>query len=363
MRILPAILVMIAPATLLADGFYIGTYTKDSTSKGIYHAQLDPATGAISGMQLAIEAANPSFLAKSPDGKFIYASMEDVVPSVGAFRVEKGGLLTPLGQVASEGKDPCHVSVDATGKFLFVANYTGGNIASFALKPDGSISKKVSVIQFTGSGPDKGRQKKPHAHGIYPSPDNRFVYACDLGTDKIRILAFDASTGELKESGFGMTPGGSGPRHLAFTPDGKFVYVANEMLLTVTGFKVDSKTGALDAMETLPVHDKKPQGYTSLAEIFVHPNGKWLYVSSRGDNTIAVYSIAGGGRLTKLENAPAGVKIPRGFAISADGKWLVVAGQDDNLITTLAIDSKNGNLSPVKTEATAGKPVSILFAP
>jgi 6-phosphogluconolactonase len=362
MRILPALFAMIAPASLFADGFYIGTYTKDSASKGIYHAQIDAATGAIRNAQVATVASNPSFLAESPDGKFIYAAMEDVVPSVGAFRVESGGKLMALGQVSSEGKDPCHVSVDRTGKYLFVANYTGGNVASFALKPDGSIDKKVSVIQFTGTGPDKGRQEKPHAHGIYPGPDNRFVYACDLGTDKIHILAFDAATGELKESGFGMTPGGSGPRHLAFTPDGKFAYVANEMLLTVTGFRVNEKTGALDAIETVPVHDKKPEGYTSMAEAFVHPNGKWLYVSSRGDNTIGVFSIAANGRLTRIENADAGVKIPRGFAIDPSGKWIVVAGQDDNRITTLAIDAKTGKLAPVKTEAIVGKPVSVLFA-
>ncbi|MGH8047447.1 MAG: lactonase family protein [Chthoniobacterales bacterium] len=355
-------LVMLTPVTLFAEGFYVGTYTKDgSTSKGIYHAQMDPVTGAISDVELASEAANPSFLATSPDGKFVYAAMEDAVPSVGAFRVENGGKLKSLGQLPSDGKDPCHVSVDKTGKFLFVANYTGGNVASFALKPDGSFDKRVSLIQFTGSGPDKGRQASPHAHGIYPTPDNRFVYVCDLGTDKIHILAFDSTTGELTESGFGSVPGGAGPRHLAFTPDGKFVYAANEMLLTVTGFRADAKTGALDAIETVPVHDKRPEGYTSLAEVFVHPNGKWLYVSSRGDNTIALFSIAADGKLTRIENVPAGVKIPRGFALDASGKWLVVAGQDDNRITTLAIDTKTGKLTPVKTEVTVGKPVSILF--
>jgi 6-phosphogluconolactonase len=362
MRSAVLLLTMLAPVTLFADGFYIGTYTKDSSSKGIYHAQIDPATGTISDVQIAAEAANPSFLAASPDGKFIYAAMEDVVPSVGAFDVGAAGKLTPLGQLSSEGKDPCHVSVDRSGKFLFVANYTGGNVASFALKPDGSIDKKVSVIQFTGSGPDKGRQEKPHAHGIYPGPDNKFVYACDLGTDKVWILAFDPATGELTESGAGSVPGGSGPRHLAFTPDGKFAYAANEMLLTVTGFRVDATTGALDAIETVPVHDQKPKGYTSLAETFVHPNGKWLYVSSRGDNTIAVYSIAADGKLKRIELAPSGVKIPRGFAIDPSGKWLVVAGSDDNRITTLAIDSKTGKLTPTKTEATVGKPVSVLFA-
>lgn len=361
MRPFPLLLGMLASTNLFAAGFYIGTYTKDSASQGIYHARLDPSTGAIDGVKLAARAANPSYLAAAPNGKFLYAAMEGEPSEVGAFRVENDGSLQPLGQLSSEGGAPCHVSLDRTGKYLFVANYTGGSIASFALRPDGSIERKISVIPFTGSGPDESRQEKPHAHGIYPSLDNRFVYVCDLGTDKVRICAFDAATGGLREAGFGMTPGGSGPRHLAFTPDGKYAYVANEMRLTVTGMAVDRKTGALDVIETVPVHDQRPQGRATLAEIFVHPNGKWLYVSSRGDDTIAVYSIAKDGKLTRLQNAPAGVKTPRGFAIDPAGKWIVAAGQDDDRLTALSIDGETGKLSLAKSEAAVGSPVSILF--
>ena len=347
---------------IFAGEFYVGTYTKDSTSKGIYRGTLDPGTGALGGVRLAAEAANPSYLALAPDGKTVYAAMEDAEPAVGAFRVEAGGRLAALGQVPSGGKDPCHVSVDRSGRFLFVANYTGGSVASYSIKPDGSIGERASLLQFAGSGPDKGRQEKPHLHGIYPGPDNRFVYACDLGTDKIHILALDSATGKLTESGFGTVPGGAGPRHLAFTPDGEYAYVASEMGLSVTAFKIDAKTGSLEAIETVPVHDVRPKTPALLAEIEVHPSGKWLYVSSRGDDAIAVFSIANDGRLARIENAPAGVKIPRGFSIDPSGKWLVVAGQDDNGLTTLAIDPESGKLSPVKTGASVGKPVSILFA-
>ena len=363
MRILPLILGLVGTSTLLADGFYVGTYTKDSTSKGIYHGELDAKTGALGNVALAGEAANPSFVTLSKDGKFLYAAQEDATPSVGAFRVEPGGKLTPLGQMPSGGKDPCHVSLDRTGRFLFVANYTGGSVAAFSIKPDGSFDKRTALVQFTGSGPNESRQSSPHLHSIYASADNRFVYACDLGTDKVRILNFDAKTGALSGDASASVPGGAGPRHLAFSADGKYAYSANEMGLSVTAFSIDAKTGALTPMQSILAHDlPNNRASQSLAEIEIHPSGKWLYVSSRGDNTLSVFEISTDGKLTLLQNTAAGAKVPRGFALSPDGSWFVVAGQDDDRITTFAIDPKSGRLEPTSAAATVGKPVSILFA-
>jgi 6-phosphogluconolactonase len=361
---MPAMRLLLLPlllaASLHASDFYIGTFTKEAGSKGIYHARLDPARGTIGKPQLASEVPSPNFLALSPDGKFLYAAMRGAGPEVGGFRVEPGGRLTPLGTLPAGGEGPCHVSLDRAGKFLFVANYSGGSVASFSIRPDGSLGKMVSFLQFTGSGPDKARQQSPHAHGIYPAPDNRFVYACDLGTDDIRILALDGKSGTLTEAGVGRVPAGAGPRHLAFSPDGRFAYVANEMGLTVTAFRRDAATGALEAIGTVRAHASRPDG-ASLAEIEMHPSGKWLYVSSRGDDTIAVFTTGANGRIIRVENAPAGVKIPRGFAIDPSGKWLVVVGQEDGALATLAIDSASGRLGPASATTLGGAPVCIVF--
>lgn len=347
--------------------FYLGTYTNDSGGKGIYVGKLDVDSGKLGPVSVAAEAKNPSFIAVSPDGKFLYAAMEGDGGSVGAFAINKGGSLRFLNSQPSGGNGACHVSTDAQGRHVFVANYGGGNIACLPVRPDGSLGEKTAFVQFTGSGPHSTRQKKSFAHAIYSDPDDRFVYACDLGADKVWSFQFDKEKGMLTPTNppAGNVPPGGGPRHLAFHPGGRFAYANNEMGLSVTAFSRDPETGILSPFQTVEtsMKNKGPvEGMTS-AEIICHPGGRWLYVSSRGDDIIAVYSIAEDGRLTLIENVPAGVLIPRGMAIDPTGKWIIVGGQKDNKLTVFAIDQQTGRLTPTTQSAEAPSPVGVTFVP
>ena len=345
--------------------FYIGTYTNKEKSKGIYTCVLDPETGKLGPVTLAAEAANPNFLALTPSGQFLYAVTEAMGSSVAAFRVQADGSLAALNTLPAPA-GACHVWTDNAGHIVLVAGYGSGSIACFQTKPDGSLDKQTDSKQFAGSGPDAKRQTKPYAHSIYTDAENHFVYSCDLGTDSVWTFKFDPKDGKLapNDPPASKVPPGSGPRHLAFNADGRFVYVCNEMGQSVTVFLRDAATGTLTSLQTvssLPA-DFHPAGMVTTAEIFCHPSGKWLYVSNRGHDSIAVYSIADDGRLTWLEDAPAQVKMPRGFAIDPTGGWLIAAGQDDNKIAVLKINQETGKLTGINRFADVGTPVCIIFA-
>ncbi|HTY86550.1 MAG TPA: lactonase family protein [Candidatus Acidoferrum sp.] len=362
---------LLAGTTAMAQParFYLGTYTGRSGSQGIYTGTLDPHTGRLSPMELAVKTTSPSFIALSPDGKFLYAAMEGGGGSVGAFRVEADGRLTPLNTLPCD-KGTCHVAVDATGSNVFAANYTAGSAACFQTAPDGSLAKRSALVPFTGSGPNPQRQNHPYIHSLYSAPGNRFVYACDLGTDNVWVFDFDAASGLLTPTNppSGKVPPGSGPRHLALSPNGRFVYVNGEMGLNVTAFARNPETGALTAIQTLPTLPASvdTNGITT-AEIFCHPSGRWLYVSNRdvagrGRDSLAVYAIGADGKLTWQQDAPAQVKVPRGFGIDPTGQWLMVGGQQDNKIVVLKIDGATGKLSATDQSATVGAPVCVAFA-
>lgn len=366
-RLLPIFAAMLAHTASAADAtFYLGTYTRPGKSQGIYSGTLDTATGRLGPVTLAAEAKSPSFLALSPDGRFLYAAMESGGGSVGAFAVGADGKLGALGERPSGGAGACHVWVDATGRTVLVANYGGGSIAAFPVKADGSLGERTAFVQFQGSGPNARRQEKPHGHAIYTDAANRFVYACDLGTDKVWIFKFDPAKSALApaEPAFASVPPGGGPRHLAFHPSGKFAYVNNEMTMTVTAFARDAATGALKELHTVGTlpEGARTEG-ASTAEIFCHPGGKWLYVSNRGHDSIATYAIGADGRLTWIEAAPAGVKVPRGFGIDPTGQWMIVGGQDDDRIAVLKLDAATGRLSATEQSAAVGSPVCVVFAP
>lgn len=343
--------------------FYLGTQTDHTGSKGIYRCSIDTDTGRLGPVTLAVEANNPNFLALSPDDQFLFAALGK---TVGAFKVGPDGAVTPLNEKPSGGDGPCHVSLDKTGRHLFVANYGTGNVASFAIGADGLIGTQTASMQFTGSGPDPNRQKKPYAHSIYVNPQNKFVYSCDLGSDSIWVFNFNPADGTLAPANPPMAkvPPGNGPRHLAFSPDGNGVYVASEMGASVTFFRRDPASGALtsiEAVSTLP-SGTSTKGVTT-AEICLHPSGRWLYVSNRGCDTISVFAIAPDGRPTLIQSVSSVAKFPRSFAIDPTGQWLISAGQKDNRIAVLKIDQATGRLSPTDQTAAVAAPVCVLFVP
>ena len=350
------------------ERFYLGTYPGGPVRDGIYTGTLDARTGKLGRLELAAtNAAN--FLALTVNGKYLYANTGGKVPDLLAYRVEPDGLLTLLNQLPS-GNGTCHVSVDAAGGHVFVANYSGGDVAGF-LTTNGSLNSRDSILHFEGSGPNPKRQNHPYLHATYLDSGNRHLYACDLGTDRVWIFDYDARSGKLTPAHppSAQVPPGSGPRHLAFSPDEKFVYVNGEMGLNVTAFGRAPDTGALTAVQT--VSTLPPAAETnglSTAEIFCHPSGQWLYVSNRdtsgkGNDSLAVFAIGKDGRLTRLQNSPAQVKVPRGFGIDPSGQWLIVGGQMDHQLAVHKIDVATGKLSFTGQTAEVNSPVCVIFAP
>lgn len=366
--LLPLALLAALTATVTAADltFYLGTYTRGSQSKGIYVGKLDGATGKLGPLELAAETSNPSFVALSPNGRNLYAVAEDGGGGVAAFAVGADGKLTKLNSQSAGGAGTCHVWVDATGRNVFAANYSGGSLAVFQTKPDGSLAERTAFIQLEGSGPNPKRQTKSYGHAIYTDPTNKFVYGCDLGSDQVWIFSLDAAKGTLAPANppSAKVPPGGGPRHLAIHPNGRFAYANNEMGLSVTAFTRDATNGALTAVETVStLPPGTPTEGFSTAEIFCHPSGKWLYVSNRGHDTIAVFAIGADGKLQFLEAAPAQVKVPRGFDIDPTGRWLITGGQNDHRIAVLAIDQQTGRLTFTGQTAEVGAPVCVLFKP
>ena len=362
--------ILAAPA---AEYFvFFGTYT-GAKSQGIYVSRFDSATGKLSEPELAAETKNPSFLAVHPTEKFLYAvgEVNDTqgkrAGAVNAFAIEnKTGKLTLLNQQTSGCTGPCHVSVDATGKTALVANYGGGSIAALPIRADGSLGEAATTIQHTGSSVNPKRQTKPYAHFIVPSPDNRFALTCDLGLDKVLVYQLDAATAKLTTNNppHAVVPHGAGPRHLAFSPNGKFVYVINEMGLTIPTFSYDAARATLfeeQNISTLPASYSSTDK-DSTAEIAVHPGGKFVYGSNRSHDSIAVFTVdAKSGKLTLVQHESTQGKTPRHFAIDPSGKWLFAENQNSDSVVVFAIDVATGKLKPTGQTLTIGSPVCAVF--
>ena len=367
MKIYTCLLVLLSSLARLDAAeihFYLGTYTDQSGSKGIYEGSLDEDTGKLGPITLAAPASDPSFLTLSPKGDFLYAALEHWDKGeAGAFRRTGDGKLTPLNTQPATGADSCHVSTDLAGRNVFVANYNSGNIVRFPVQPDGSLGAEAVSIPLTGSGPNPERQQSSHAHCACPSADGNYLYACDLGSDRVWIFKLSA-TGDLtpNDPPFAQVPAGSGPRHLAFSGDSRFVYVASELGHNVTVFARNLANGGLKPLQTLSVLTPELSNVkAATAEVVVHPSGKYLYVSSRFCNTISVFKIVEDGKLSLIQTASAQVQGPRSFAIDPSGRWLIAGGQDDNRIVELRIDPATGRLSTTRESAQVGSPVCVLF--
>jgi len=377
-RLICVLALLALAATASAENFlvFFGTYT-NALSRGIYVARLDAGTGKLSAPELAAETASPCYLAVAPGGKFLYAansvknfsdySIENGGGAVSAFAIDNtSGRLALLDQKCSGGAGPCHVSVDASGKILFVANYSSGSVKAFLLESNGAIGAGGDCVSRVGHSVNASRQSSAHAHFICADPSNRFALACDLGTDEILVSPFDTATAGLHPAlveAFSVPPG-SGARHLAFSRDGKFVHVINEIACTVTTFAWDSKNGKLDLIETISAlpPEVPVQNSFAAAEILVHPDGKFVYATVRGHDSVSVFAAdVRSGRLTFVQNISAGGNVPRGLGLDPTGRWLMVANQKSDNAVEFAVDAQTGKLSPAGRALKIGSPVDVKF--
>jgi 6-phosphogluconolactonase len=357
---------------------FVGTYTEEgSKSKGIYAYNYDAKTGKITSLGLAAETTNPSWVAIHPNGRFVYAVNEIgnyKNPNNGglsAFSIDHDkdgrptGKLTFLNEMPTHGADPCYVTVDKTGKYALVANYTGGSLVVYRIADDGSVGVGSSLIYHTGHSANPQRQKSAHIHSVNLSPDNRFAYVDDLGIDGLLVYKFDDSKGTLTSNGpkYATFDPGAGPRHFALHPSGKFAYVVSEMQGTVTAFSNDPVTATLQRLQTISTLPKDFKGEIEGAELEIHPSGRFLYASNRGDgNSIAVFSIdADNGTLSPIEYIPTEGKTPRSFTIDPTGTLLFIANQGSNNIAVFRIDQKTGHLTPTGQVFDEASPVCLKF--
>ena len=368
---LPFSAALAAPQEFLV---YFGTYTK-APSRGIYRARLDVATGRLSTAELAAECRDPSFLAVHPNGSVLYAIDESSDPAktpgkgLSAFAITRGtGALTLLNEQSAGGPGPCHLAVDSAGRSVVVANYSGGSVAAVALQPDGRLGAPGSVIRHAGSSVNPARQKAPHAHVVTVAPGDRHVLCADLGLDQILVYQFDSARAALRpnDPAFVRLPPGSGPRHLAFHPDGRHVYAINELLCTMGVFAFDATRGSLreiQILSTLPPGEAMQPAY-STAEVAVHPSGKFVFGSNRGHHSIVSYAVdAASGRLTLVGHASTGGRTPRHFAVDPTGSWLLAENQDSGTVVVLRIDGQTGRLTPTGQSLAVPSPVCAVFVP
>ena len=350
---------------------YVGTYT-GGNSQGIYVCELDLTTGVLSEAKLAAEATNPSFLAIHPSRRFLYAvgEIDDFEGrksgGVSALAVNhETGQLKLLNQQPSQGAGPCHLVVDASGKNVLVANYGGGSVACLPIKQDGSLGEATAFIQHQGSSINPQRQSGPHAHSINVDANNRFAIAADLGLDKVLIYRFDAENGTLtpNDPPSVAVKAGGGPRHFAFHPSGRFAYTNNEITLTVTVFRYDAAGGGLTELQTIST---LPQGVVgdgnSTAEVRVHPTGRFVYVSNRGHNSIALFAVdQSTGKLTPMGHEPTRGEIPRNFNLDPTGSYLLAANQNTHNVVVFRVDPSTGKLEATGSEVEVSSPVCVRF--
>lgn len=356
---------------------YVGTYTRSlpntsARAVGIYVNVFDETTGALRPAGVAADVTNPSFLALGPSSRHLYAvnEVQDVQGQPGggvsAFTVNpRDGQLTFLNQQSSHGTDPCHVSVDRTGRFVLVANYSSGSVAMYPIQSDGGLGPASSVIQHAGSSINPDRQQGPHAHSINVDPTNRFALVCDLGLDRVMIYRLDLDNGKLVPNAppsAAVAPG-SGPRHLAFHPTRPLVFVINEIASTITSFHWDQQKGTLQEIETVSTLPEGFTGTNSTADLHVHPNGRFVYGSNRGHNSIAAFALdEATGRLTPIGHAPTQGAVPRNFNLNPPGTILLAANQNSGTVVAFDVNARTGALTPTGAVSSIPVPVCVQFA-
>ena len=352
-------------ATVGSTLVYIGTYTGEK-SQGIYVSRLDPATGSLSKPELAAEMVNPSWVTIHPNGMYLYAAGESgPYPGGGgavtAFSIGQNGKLTMLNSQQPNGRGPCHLAIDQTGKTILVSNYQDGSMSSLLVGDDGKLAPSEWVDRY----PTLGERQKPHAHHCAFDPSNRYALTCDAGLDRIAVYRFDAATGSLtaNDPPFVSTTAETHPRHLTFSLDGRFCYDIDEKAMSVTAFRFKAKNGKLrqiQSITTLPVHFTGKAGST--AELILHPSGKFLYGSNRGPDYIVGYSVdTKSGKLTLIGHTSTLGKTARSFGIDPSGQWMIVGNQNSDTMVQFKINQSTGELTPTGTQFELGSPVCFQF--
>jgi 6-phosphogluconolactonase len=352
-----------ATAAAQADYFvYIGTFTtKDS--KGIYAFRYH--NQELTSLGLAAATASPSFIAISPDERYLYSVSAVVEGTVSSYRIDsKTGKLTLINTASSHGGGPCHLLADKTGKTLFVANFRTGSTAALRIRDDGGLEEPVSFFQAVGTSKDPVKQTGPHEHSVNIPKSNRFMLVTDLGLDKIFSYRIDTAKALLtaNDPPFVQVQPGAGPRHLAFTPDERYVYVVNEIQSSVSAFHYDAAKGSLNEFQTVSTLPGHYTGENTGAEIEVDPTGRFVYSSNRGYDSIAQFAIdPKSGKLTLIGQTPTGGKTPRYFALDPSHEHLLAANQDTNNIVLFNVDGKTGRLTPTGKSVEVPSPVCIKF--
>lgn len=325
-----------------SEKLYVGTFTTEG-AEGIYLCSFNPSTGDLVQSQVFKGVDNPNFLRKSPDGKYLYVttrspfSVDPSGGSVAAYRINTFGALEFINKQSSLGNDPCYVDVSPDGKWVAIANYGGGSVAVYPVDQDGSLKPASSLIKHRGSGPHPTRQKAPYAHSIRFSNDGNMLYAADLGTDQLLIYKLDESTGILSaaEQSFVSLPPGSGPRHFDFTSDEKFCYVANELNSTISVIeRINDRFEVKQTLSTLPESFKEA---SFCADIHLSPDEKFVYVSNRGHQSIAVFERKNDGSLSAVDHVHVQGDWPRNFTIHPSGKFMLVANQRSHNIAVFQL--------------------------
>ncbi|MCC6456401.1 MAG: lactonase family protein [Caldilineaceae bacterium] len=359
---------------------YVGTYTRREShvagkSSGIQVCHFNTASGEITYIDTATGIVNPSFLAIHPTGRFLYSVSEmgeriegKPAGGIAAFQIDpETGTLTALNQQPSLGSGPCHLVVDATGRFVLATNYASGGVCVLPIRADGTLGTSTDFIQHEGSSVNPQRQQEPHPHSINLDASNAYALVPDLGTDKVMIYAFDAEQGKLKLNSaqpWARSKSGAGPRHLDFHPNQRFVYVGNELDSTVIAFEFDATRGTLKEISTLSTlpenYEETSQEKSWVADVHVHPSGDTLYVSNRGHDSIAIFDIdQESGELTAAGYTSTKGKYPRNFAVDSEGKFLLAANQNSDDIYVFRIDAKTGTLEDTGFGAEIPTPVCI----
>lgn len=369
-RVLVMALLIACGARAQSYYLFVGTYTNtgnlaanahlDSTrSKGIYVYRFDATTGKATALSHTERVCNPSYLAVAPDGKRLYACTESRMKGKGSLSVfdfdKSRGRLQFRGKVSSLGDNPAYVSIDAAGRQIAVANYTGGSYALYPIGDDGMPGRAQYAVKHFGKGVNPDRQEAPHVHSAVYSPDSRYVYIQDLGLD--RIAAVSTRTGDEQQQ-MPTTPG-SGPRHLTFDPSGRHAYLIEELGGCVDAYRYDANTGRLDSLQRIAAHPDTLKGPFRSSDIHVSPDGRFLYASNRAEMTVAIFARdVSTGILKPLGYVPTLGVEPRNFSLDPSGKWLLVANQESDAIVIFKVD-ENGMIRPAGVTISVPKPTCL----